>query len=36
MLAERLKSIKDYPDFPKDIIFKDISPVIVDPEIFQR
>ena len=38
MLAERLKkSIKDYPDFPKkDIIFKDISPVIADPEIFSE
>lgn len=36
MLTERLKnSIKDYPDFPKkDIIFKDISPVIADPELF--
>tara|TARA_B100001173_G_C15897845_1_gene508512 strand:- start:71 stop:589 length:519 start_codon:yes stop_codon:yes gene_type:complete len=36
MLSERLKnSIKDYPDFPKKgIIFKDISPVIADPELF--
>ena len=36
MLPERLKnSIKDYPDFPKkDIIFKDISPLISDPELF--
>ena len=36
MLTERLKkSIKDYPDFPvKNIIFKDISPVIADPQLF--
>ena len=36
MLSERLKnSIKDYPDFPKkEIIFKDISPLISDPELF--
>tara|TARA_B100000886_G_scaffold339287_1_gene304316 strand:- start:1930 stop:2451 length:522 start_codon:yes stop_codon:yes gene_type:complete len=36
MLSERLKeSIRDYPDFPKKgIIFKDISPVIADPELF--
>ena len=36
MLSERLKnSIKDYPDFPKkDIIFKDISPIIADPILF--
>ena len=36
MLSERLKnSIKDYPDFPKkDIVFKDISPLISDPELF--
>ena len=36
MLSERLKdSIKDYPDFPKkDIIFKDISPILSDPELF--
>ena len=36
MLSERLKnSIKDYPDFPKkDIIFKDISPILTDPELF--
>ena len=36
MLSERLKnSIKDYPDFPKKgIIFKDISPVIADSELF--
>ena len=36
MLSERLKnSIKDYPDFPKKgIIFKDISPIISDPELF--
>ena len=36
MLSERLKnSIKDYPNFPKkDIIFKDISPIISDPILF--
>ena len=36
MLSERLKnSIKDYPDFPKkDIIFKDITPILADPELF--
>ena len=36
MLSERLKNtIKDYPDFPKKgIIFKDISPVIADPDLF--
>ena len=36
MLSERLKnSIKDYPDFPqKGIIFKDISPIIADQELF--
>ena len=36
MLSERLKnSIKDYPDFPKkNIIFKDISPILADPKLF--
>lgn len=36
MLSEILyKSIKDFPDFPKKgIIFKDISPIIADPELF--
>ena len=36
MLSERLKnSIKDYPDFPKkDIIFKDITPILTNPELF--
>ena len=36
MLSERLKnSIKDYPDFPKKgIVFKDISPILADPELF--
>ena len=36
MLTERLKNaIKDYPDFPKKgLIFKDISPIISDPELF--
>ncbi len=36
MLSERLKkTIKDYPDFPKrGIIFKDISPIIADSQLF--
>tara|TARA_B100000401_G_C52714150_1_gene675332 strand:+ start:544 stop:1062 length:519 start_codon:yes stop_codon:yes gene_type:complete len=36
MLAERLKkSIIDYPDFPKKgIIFKDLCPVLADPQLF--
>ena len=36
MLSERLKNaIQDYPDFPKKgIIFKDINPIIADPELF--
>ena len=36
MLSERLKnSIVDYPDFPKKgILFKDISPIIADQELF--
>ena len=36
MLSERLKnSIKDYPDFPKKgIVFKDISPILADSELF--
>ena len=36
MLSERLKNcIKDYKDFPKkDIVFKDISPILSDPELF--
>lgn len=36
MLSERLiNSIKDYPDFPKKgIIFKDICPVLADPDLF--
>ena len=36
MLSERLKnSIKDYPDFPKKgIIFKDIMPILTNPELF--
>ena len=34
MLTERLKNtIKDYPDFPKKgIVFKDLTPVLIDPE----
>ncbi len=36
MLSERLKkSINEYPDFPKKgILFKDISPIIADPQLF--
>ena len=36
MLSERLKkAIKDYPNFPKkEIIFKDISPILADPRVF--
>ena len=36
MLTERLKNtIKDYPDFPKKgIVFKDLTPVLLDPELF--
>ncbi len=36
MLSDRLKnSIKNYPDFPKKgINFKDISPIISDPDLF--
>ena len=36
MLSVRLRnSIKDYQDFPKkNIIFKDISPILTDPELF--
>ena len=36
MLTERLRnSISDYPDFPKEgIVFKDISPILADPELF--
>ena len=35
-MLERLKnSIKEYPDFPKKgIVFKDISPIIADSELF--
>ena len=38
MLSDRLKnSIKDYPDFPKkDIIFKDITPILTNPELFSE
>ena len=38
MLSERLKSeLKDYPDFPKKgIIFKDISPILINPNIFNE
>ena len=36
MLSERLKnSIKNYPDFPKKgIIFRDITPILYDAELF--
>jgi adenine phosphoribosyltransferase len=36
-LAERLKkSIRDIPDFPKPgILFKDITPVLLDPALFR-
>ena len=35
---EKLKKIiRDYPDFPKKgIIFKDISPLLADPELFSE
>lgn len=38
MLEERLKlELKDYPDFPKKgIIFKDICPVLTNPDIFNE
>lgn len=38
MLSERLKNfIKDYPDFPKkEIIFKDLSPILANPELFSE
>ena len=38
MLSDRLKnSIKNYPDFPKKgINFKDISPIISDPDLFSE
>ncbi len=38
MLTDKLKSlIKDYPDFPKKgIIFKDISPILMDPDAFSE
>ena len=37
MLSERLKnSIKSFPDFPKKgIDFKDLSPIMADPELFR-
>lgn len=36
-LADRLRaSIRDIPDFPKPgILFKDITPVLLDPELFR-
>lgn len=36
-LIERLKlTIRDVPDFPKPgILFKDITPILADPELFQ-
>lgn len=38
MLSERLKSkLKDYPDFPKKgIIFKDICPILTNPDLFNQ
>ena len=38
MLADKLKRyIKDYPDFPtKGIIFKDICPILSEPEVFSE
>ena len=38
MLSERLKSsIKSYPDFPKKgINFKDLSPIMADPNLFKE
>lgn len=38
MLSERLKNtIQDYPNFPKKgILFKDISPIISNPELFEE
>ena len=38
MLSENLQShIKDYPDFPKKgIIFKDISPILANPQLFSN
>jgi len=37
MSVERLKqAIRDIPDFPKEgIIFKDITPILSDPELFK-
>lgn len=37
MNIERLKSaIRDVPDFPKPgIIFKDITPILADPDLFR-
>ena len=37
MSVERLKAaIRDVPDFPKQgIIFKDITPILADPELFR-
>ena len=38
MSIEKIKAaIRDVPDFPKEgIIFKDITPVLADPELFKR
>ena len=38
MLSEKLKSkLRDYPDFPKKgIVFKDICPLLSDPDIFNE
>ena len=38
MLTEKFKSsIKSYPDFPKKgILFRDITPLLLDPTIFEE
>ena len=38
MIEEQLKAaIRDVPDFPKPgIIFKDITPIMMDPELSAR
>ena len=36
-IAELKKNIRDIPDFPKEgIIFKDITPLLKDPKLFQE
>lgn len=37
LVADVLAAIKDVPDFPKEgILFKDITPVLEDPTLYQR